>query len=51
MAWPGLVPSEHSTGASTLRGTITKAGNTRARRLLVESAWSYRLLPGPAALF
>lgn len=43
MAWLGLVPREHSTGASTSRGSITKAGNHRARRLLVESAWTYRL--------
>lgn len=43
MAWLGLVPREHSSGASTSRGSITKAGNHRARRLLVESAWTYRL--------
>ena len=43
MAWLGLVPREHSSGASIVRGTITKAGNHRARRLLVESAWTYRL--------
>jgi transposase len=43
MAWLGLVPREHSSGASTSRGAITKAGNGRARRLLVESAWTYRL--------
>lgn len=43
MAWLGLVPREHSSGASSSRGAITKAGNRRARRLLVESAWTYRL--------
>jgi len=43
MAWLGLVPSEHSSGASTVRGAITKAGNRRARRMLVEGAWTYRL--------
>ncbi len=42
MAWLGLVPSEHSSGAKVLRGGITKAGNGRARRVLVEGAWSYR---------
>ena len=42
MAYLGLVPSERSTGDRVRRGSITKAGNTRARRLLVESAWSYR---------
>ncbi len=43
MAWLGLVPREHSTGASVKRGSITKAGNTRARGMLVEGAWTYRL--------
>jgi transposase len=42
MAWLGLVPSEHSSGAKVERGAITKAGNGRARRVLVEGAWSYR---------
>jgi transposase len=42
MAWLGLVPSEHSSGAKVERGGITKAGNDRARRVLVEGAWSYR---------
>jgi transposase len=43
MGWLGLVPREHSSGTSTVRGAITKAGNGRVRRLLVESAWTYRL--------
>jgi len=38
----GLVPSESSTGDTVKRGGITKAGNGRARRILVEAAWSYR---------
>lgn len=42
MAYLGLVPSEHSSGESTKRGGITKAGNSHARRMLVEAAWSYR---------
>jgi transposase len=42
MAYLGLVPSEHSSGASIKRGGITKAGNGAARRLLIEAAWSYR---------
>jgi transposase len=42
MAFLGLTPSERSTGDNVKRGAITKAGNARARRLLVESAWSYR---------
>ncbi len=44
MAWLGLVPREHSSGRKLARGNITKAGNTRARRVLVEGAWTYRLL-------
>jgi transposase len=42
MAYLGLVPSEHSSGASVKRGGITKAGNGAVRRLLIEAAWSYR---------
>ena len=42
MAWLGLVPSEQSSGSKVERGRITKAGNGRARRVLIEGAWSYR---------
>jgi transposase len=42
MAYLGLVPSEHSSGASIKRGGLTKAGNSAARRLLIEAAWTYR---------
>jgi transposase len=57
MAWLGLVPCEHSSGSRVERGGITiglrpiprrdvgaadRAGNGRARRVLVEGAWSYR---------
>jgi transposase len=42
MAYVGLVPSEHSSGASRRQGGITKAGNGAARRMLIEAAWSYR---------
>lgn len=38
----GLVPSEYSSGASRVRGSITKTGNTHLRRLLVEAAWHHR---------
>jgi transposase len=34
----GLVPSEHSSGNKVKRGAITKAGNPRLRRLLIETA-------------
>jgi transposase len=40
MAYLGLVPSEHSSGASVRRGGITKAGNVLARRVLIEGAWT-----------
>jgi transposase len=42
MGYLGLVPSESSTGDRVKRGGITKAGNVRARRILVEAAWAYR---------
>jgi transposase len=42
MAFLGLVPSEHSSGGRRRQGAITKTGNSHARRMLVESAWSYR---------
>jgi len=42
MAFLGLVPSEHTSGGRRRQGAITKTGNSHARRMLVESAWSYR---------
>jgi transposase len=42
MSFLGLVPSEHSSGGKRHLGAITKCGNSRARRLLIESAHSYR---------
>jgi transposase len=45
MAYLGLVPSEASTGDTVRRGPITKAGNHRARRILVECSWSYQHAP------
>ena len=38
----GLIPSEHSSGERRQLGSITKTGNTHARRLLVEAAWHQR---------
>jgi len=38
----GLVPAEHSSGASRVQGSITKTGNGHVRRLLVEAAWHHR---------
>src|SRR5215510_9909018 len=45
MGYLGLVPSESSTGDKVKRGGITKTGNHRARRILVEAAWGYRYPP------
>jgi transposase len=45
MAYLGLVPSEYSSGPAERRGAITKAGNSHARRALVEAAWHYRHRP------
>jgi transposase len=45
MSYCALVPSESSTGDSRWQGKITKAGNAHLRRVLVESAWSYRHSP------
>ncbi|RTR32143.1 IS110 family transposase [Shewanella atlantica] len=42
MSYVGLVPSEHSSGGHRRLGAITKCGNGRARRLLVEGAHTYR---------
>jgi len=41
-AFLGLVPAERSSGASRSQGSITKAGNSHARRLLVEAAWHHK---------
>ena len=46
MAYFGLVPSEHSSGEKSRRGSITKAGNAHVRRALAEAAWAYRGRPG-----
>ena len=45
MAYLGMVPSESSSGGKFQRGGLTKAGNRRVRRLLIESAWHYRHRP------
>ncbi|HYZ39001.1 MAG TPA: IS110 family transposase [Stellaceae bacterium] len=42
MAFLGLVPCERSTGQTRRQGGITKTGNIRARKALVEAAWTYR---------
>jgi transposase len=45
MSWLGMTPCEYSSGDQQHRGHITKAGNTHARRLLVEAGWHYRHQP------
>jgi transposase len=43
VSYVGLSPSEHSSGEKTIRGSITKAGTERGRRVLIEGAWTYRM--------
>jgi transposase len=45
MAYLGLVPTERPSGATERRGSITKAGNSRCRHVLVQAAWIYRRRP------
>ncbi|MBE0537024.1 MAG: IS110 family transposase [Phycisphaerae bacterium] len=42
MSYLGLTPSEHSTGQKERKGSITKTGNKRVRRLLVQTSWNHR---------
>lgn len=49
MSFLGLTPSEFSSGGVAKRGSITKAGNSRVRRLLIESSWHYRHRPSVGA--
>lgn len=45
MSYLGMTPSEYSSGGVARRGGITKAGNSRARQLLIEAAWHCRHPP------
>lgn len=45
MSYLGLTPSESSSGDRVKRGSITKTGNARVRRVLIEAAWNYRFNP------
>jgi transposase len=45
MSYVGLVPGEYSSGSKRRQGSITKAGNSAARRMLVEVAWHYQHSP------
>jgi transposase len=42
MSYLGLTPSEYSSGDRRRLGGITKAGNSHARRVLIEAAKAYR---------
>jgi transposase len=42
MKFLGLIPSEYTSVERRRQGSMTKAGNTHARRALVEGAWAYR---------
>jgi transposase len=42
MNFLGLIPSQYTSAERRRQGSITKAGNTHARRALVEGAWAYR---------
>jgi len=44
-SYVGLVMREHSSGGTERRGSITKAGNSHCRHVLVQAAWSYRHRP------
>ena len=41
MAYLGLVPSEYSTSDRVRHGGLTKTGNGRTRKALIEAAWTY----------
>ena len=45
MSFLGLVPSIWASGMTANYGPITKMGNRRLRRMLVEVAWAYRRSP------
>jgi transposase len=51
MGYSGAVPSENSSGGpgKQRRGAITKTGNGHIRKLITESAWSYRYQPRTTA--
>ncbi|HZL51018.1 MAG TPA: IS110 family transposase [Terracidiphilus sp.] len=49
MGYSGVFPSEDSSGERIRRGSITKSGNAHLRRIVVESAWSYRHRPSIGA--
>jgi hypothetical protein len=49
MSYLGLVPSEASSGETEHKGGITKTGNRRVRRVLIQAAWNQRNRVGVSA--
>jgi transposase len=45
MGFLGLVSGEDSSGPRRRQGAITKCGNSHARWILIEAAWTYRQAP------
>ena len=45
MSYVGVVPREHSSGTKQKRGSITKAGCSELRHVLIESSHHYRYQP------
>lgn len=48
-AYLGLVAREHSSGPRERKGSITKAGNSHCRHVLVQAAWCYHHRPNSSA--
>lgn len=42
MSYLGIVPSEYSSAGMIRKGSLTKCGNKRVRRILIEAAWHNR---------
>jgi transposase len=49
MSYLGLTPSEDSSAKKQRRGAITKAGNRRVRRVLMEASWHQAKMPRVSA--
>ena len=49
MSYLGIVPSEDSTGEKRRQGRLTKTGNGRARKVMIEAAWTYARQAKPTA--
>lgn len=49
MGFLGLIPSQHSSGNTARYGSITKTGNSQARKALIGAAWKYIYSPRVSA--